>query len=244
MSLSYEALFSQRGSVYDRAMRRFPLARAQEFQQLVQAVPLQPGMLVADVPAGGGYLRQYLPQNCRWQGHEPCAAFQGGHGTRAASSLLPLPWADAAVDVVMSLAGIHHLDDKTPLFAEWLRVVKPRGRLVVSDVAAQSDVARFLDDFVGRHNSTGHQGAFLGRNTVDTLRALGWLVDHHAIVNFDWVFPDRQAMAAFCHELFDLQNVSLEQTEAAIESRLGVSTLANGDVGMRWSLMTIVATHP
>jgi SAM-dependent methyltransferase len=239
---TYQELFDQRGSAYDRAMRRYPDARRQEFEQAVAAAGLGPGMVVADVPAGGGYLQAYLPPGCTCLGHEPCASFTN-HGAVAGqpAPLLPLPWGHASVDAAISLAGVHHLDDKRPLFSELRRVVRPGGRLVVSDVATASAVARFLDGYVGGHNSTGHEGAFLDERTLRELAEAGWIVEKAAIRDFQWVFPDRTAMAVFCHELFDLRSSSLADTQAAIEDQLGVNTLANGRTAMHWSLMTISA---
>ena len=146
MTKSYQEHFNLRGSAYDRAMQRCPDARAEEFTQALKAVNPSPPMVVADVPSGGGYLRRYLPKGCTWTGHEPCASFTR-HGALADPGvpLLPLPWADHSIDTAFTLAGVHHIDDKRPLFAELFRVVKPGGKLVVSDVAEGSIVAKFLD---------------------------------------------------------------------------------------------------
>lgn len=93
---TFEDIFQVRGSTYDRAMQRFPEARAMEFAQVVQAARLRPGDLVADVPAGGNYLRRYLPRSCQWVGHEPCTTFTHHEtpGSRDSVLLLPLPWAE------------------------------------------------------------------------------------------------------------------------------------------------------
>lgn len=239
---TYGELFDIRGSNYDRAMKRYPDARRLEFEQAIEAAALRPGMVVADVPAGGGYLQRFLPEGCIWWGHEPCASFTH-HGAVVGdpTALLPLPWPDGSVDVAISLAGVHHIDDKRPLFADQYRVVKPGGRLVVSDVAADSAVAQFLDGYVGAHNSTGHKGVFQDEDTLQDLRNTGWVVESSEICDSHWVFAGRNAMAAFCHELFDLRNASMADTQAAIETQLGVANLSDGQVGMNWALRTIVA---
>jgi len=199
-------------------------------------------MVVADVPAGGGYLQGYLPDGCIWWGHEPCASFTNHQsGGNQSVPLLPLPWPNGSVDAAISLAGVHHIDDKRPLFAELYRVAKPGGRLVVSDVASGSSVAQFLDGYVGEHNSTGHEGVFLDERTLQALRAAGWTIEHSELQHFHWRFTDRKAMAEFCLELFDLRTSSVADTQSAIETQLGVTDLSEGCVGMHWSLMTVLA---
>jgi SAM-dependent methyltransferase len=238
----YKELFDERGSAYDRAMQRFPEARAAEFAQVIAAANVLPGMTVADVPAGGGYLARHLPHGCTWLGHEPCASFTN-HGDPASSGppLLPLPWPPAHVDAIISLAGLHHIENKRPLFEECGRVLKPSGLFVVSDVASGSAVANFLDGYVGAHNSTGHEGIFLDEGTITELKQTGWNIVSIQQNDFHWVFEDRAAMAAFCHNLFDIRKATIEQTLSSIEQELGVDPMPDGRIGMRWSLMTIIA---
>lgn len=241
---SYQDLFEVRGSSYDLAMRQHPGARAAEFQQIVERANLSAGMHVADVPAGGGYLRAYLPGHVVWSGHEPCTSFQAevcASTPLAHQQLLPLPWHDHSMDVVISLAGVHHIEDKRALFSECLRVTKPGGMLALSDVAAHSDVALFLDQFVDAHNSTGHRGTYLDQRTLDELEESGWTVHTNESVRYHWCFEDHVGMADFCRKLFDLRNTSDVTIQKAIEKRLGIDKLPSGRLGMRWSLMTITA---
>lgn len=239
---NYQEHFGQRGSAYDRAMHWQPNARMHEFMQAVNAAKISAGMIVADVPAGGGYMERYLPQGCAYWYHEPCASFTN-HGAMARDvvPLLPLPWIDTSVDIAISLAGVHHIENKSPFFADLYRVIKPGGRLVISDVATDSSVAQFLDGYVDAHNSTGHQGFFLDEHTLEELRQAGWDIEKHKVNNFYWLFPTKEAMAGFCHELFDLKTSTADETRSAIEEILGTAELTDGRVGMNWELFTIEA---
>jgi SAM-dependent methyltransferase len=131
-----------------------------------------------------------------------------------------------------------------PLFSELHRITRPGGRLVVSDVAQGSRVAGFLDGYVGAHNSTGHEGIFLGQQTRHELTAAGWNVRQAVFRDFHWVFQDRQGMAAFCHRLFDIRRATEADTLRAIETQLGVTPLPNGGVGLCWSLLTFTCDKP
>lgn len=244
--LSYSDIFAERGSAYDIAMQRYPRARDAEFEQIVAAAALRPGMRVGDVPAGGGYLARHVPDGVTCEGHEPCASFtnHGLRGKEAGRPLLPLPWGADELDAMLSLAGVHHLADKVPLFAEFARVVKPGGTLVVSDVAEGSPVARFLDGFVGDNNTTGHEGAFLSDRTCAELQAGGWVVDRARVESFAWRFESSGAMVDFTRHLFDIVRAPDEAVLRAIGEGPGCAELQGGGCEMNWALMTIVCHRP
>lgn len=236
----YTEMFGERGGSYDRAMRLLPGAREREFAQVVERARLRPGMTLGDVPAGGGYLAAHLPEGVSWRGHEPCASFRGAHGRGVAGvPLLPFPWEDRSMDRVVSLAGVHHQADKLPFHHEVRRVLRPDGLYVLSDVAEGSAPARFLDGFVGSHNSTGHDGSYLGASAVGELAAAGLACLSDELVEFHWVAPGRSELAGFCSRLFDLRGVDAARLLEAASDILGVDDLPDG-VGLRWSLRTLV----
>ena len=237
--MNYQQIFEQRGTTYDRAMQRWPEARREDFLVPLRALDPRPGETIVDVPAGGGYLQRYLPPSCRWSGHEPCASFHE-HEPATGTDLLPLPWSTGSADAAISIAGVHHLDDRRPLFRELRRVVKGGGRFVLADAHEESSVAVFLDEFVGAHNSTGHAGNYLGRATLAELAECGWRADHAERVPLHWWFADRGSLAEYCRMLFDLREADDATVVEGVERYLGV-TVRDGAIGMNWELYVVAA---
>lgn len=237
----YTELFDIRGHQYDHAMRAYPNARDQEFLTILKKVVIEAENTVLDIPAGGGYLQRYLPENIHYISHEPCASFNQQQ-TDLDTSLLPLTLDRDTVDVVISLAGVHHIHEKGPLFNEIQRVLKPQGQFILADVHEESNVASFLDGFIGNFNSTGHEGVYLNDETPQQLSESGWQIESAQRCRYQWQFENDYAMANFCMSLFDLQNVSHKTIIAEIDKRLGVTNVANG-IGMNWELFLIKAIN-
>lgn len=240
---AYTQDFAERGRSYDIAMQRWPQVRAAEFAQVIAAANLRTGMSVADVPAGGGYLGHFLPPGIRYLPHEPCLSFNLGHAEAAvqsAPSVLPLPYQSNGIDRVISLAGVHHYEDKLPFHKEVHRVLQPQGLYVLSDVAEDSPVATFLDNFVGRNNGMGHEGHYFGDQLAVELSLAGFTIKSDLRERFIWKATRAEQLAEFCLNLFGIKQLSVSEMEMAIRQHLGLVTLADG-VGLKWELRTVVS---
>ncbi|MBT8146684.1 MAG: class I SAM-dependent methyltransferase [Gammaproteobacteria bacterium] len=238
---AYAESFAARGSKYDKAMKQVPESRREEFMAVVDELPASQSAVVLDVPAGGGYLRGYLPARFEYRSYEPVSSFKSGSQEDVERSLLLFPQGSESVDVVASVAGIHHFQDKEPLFREMARVTRPGGQLILADVHHQSSVAAFLDGYVDASNSTGHRGFYLGDHTLEELENCGWHVSSAQRKHYHWMFGSEQQMAEYCHLLFDICHSDFAETRMNIEESLGIDQLDDGRFGMRWELFVIVA---
>lgn len=84
-----------------------------------------------------------------------------------------LPVADNSVDIVISNCVINLAPDKKKVFADTFRVLKPGGRLMVSDIVLQKDLPEFVKDSI-----TAYVGCVAGADLkdvyVETIRKAGF----------------------------------------------------------------------
>jgi len=247
----YEEIFNQRGHLYNRACQRYPQARETERKLLLDLLDLQPGLVVCDAPAGGGYLADgIMPptgEHLRIVCVEPSPIFAKGippRFERVVASLHSLTLATHSVDRVGSLAGLHHLEPKTDFFKEAYRILKSGGRFSVADVLDGSAPALFLNDTVDRLSDTGHQGVFLQRGELTSfLKTSGFVSVQEDYHQFTWDFSDMPAMAEYFKDLFGLTKGSLEHVRDEVRHALSVTVSAEGAHAC-WSLLYASGIKP
>lgn len=237
----YASIFARRGADYDTAMRGFPRARQEEFAAILHLAAPRPGETLIDLPAGGGYLRDYLDTAAiDLIAIEPAPAFHALCRTRvrechlAPLTALPLP--DQHADLALSLAGLHHETERLMIFREVSRVLRPGGRFAIAEVAAGSAPARFLNEFVHRHNPNGHEGMFADDDFRAKLTQAGFAVVHDDVANYHWRFHSPPDMAEYLRLLFGMTLATPAQIVDGVAQYLGFDPPAEGDVRMNWSL--------
>ena len=234
----YSDIFELRGRLYHQAMRTVPGARDKEFLSVLQEAGITPGIRVVDVPSGGGYLSRHL-SDVELVGLETSQTFAELASAKAENILLyensRFPLRDACADRVLSIAGLHHVRDKYGIFLEMRRILKPGGRIVMADVADDSFVRGFLDDFVGQYCDTGHSGWYFGATTRAELHAAGLNITGEKRLDYLWSAQDMEQLAGFCRLLFGMVRADTRTVADGIHDHLGIRK--QGDqVGMNWQL--------
>ena len=240
MFQTYDEIFRERADGYHAAMAAFPAARREEFEHAVAGLDLLPGCTVCDVPAGGGYLSHYVSQgiDCLFLETSDLFAAHCPRGERyrvLQTSLEQLPLAPASVERVLSLAAMHHVKDKPRCVREFQRVLVPGGIAVVADVEEGTGTAAFLNGFVDRFNSMGHDGRFLNADFYEGVEACGLRLLEVRRPALQWHFGNREDMVAFCTQLFGLDLAKPADVNTGIDAYLGCQSTAAGVV-LYWQL--------
>lgn len=242
----YQEIFNRRGKEYHLAMEQYSDARKYEFMNLLKFVELNKNSKILDIPSGGGYLRKYLPENF----HIVCAEETEYFYTTCKESFnqekimyqndRQLNLADAMFDLVISVAGLHHLETKNWIVSEMTRILKDQGEIIIADVQENSLEAKFLNEFVDSNNSYGHKGIFLNNEFENLLEAHGFKLKFNDIIKYHWEFDSIENMLFYCKNLFGIDKCGYSEILAAIQHYLGY-TIENNIVKMNWSLKYINA---
>lgn len=121
--------YDRRWAEYIRASSRHTLARAR----------IAPGEMVLDVGCGTGAIQRASGLDIIGLDLSP-GMLARATGPRAAADVVALPFADGDFDVVVSASSLHYWPDPVRALVEIRRVLKPRGRLVLTD---------WCDDYLG-----------------------------------------------------------------------------------------------
>lgn len=195
------------------AMPRYGRSRAAELDALLQSVRLRPGMVVVDIQAAGGFVADEVHR--RLDGRVQCICIEPSDLLRAR---IPAPHVvladpvhrfgslpDGCADAVLGLAGLHHSADAGQTLQECSRVLRPAGECAICDVIPGSAVARWLNEFVNRHNPAGHRGRFYtGRQMTDLFQDAGLTGVKVRRRSVPWVFRSRRDLETFFRGLFGL----------------------------------------
>ena len=160
----------------------------------VRHAELRPGETVVDLGSGGG-IDVFLASSLVGPGGSAtgvdmtpgmvarASTAAASHGVGNASFVLApiekLPLPDVHADVVLSNCVINLSPDKPAVFAEAFRILKPGGRLVISDVVQERDLGAIEDDC----GCVGN--AMVRADYLETIRAAGF-VDLRIVEDRPW----------------------------------------------------------
>lgn len=242
---TYQQIFDQRAGWYHEAMGLCPKARANEFAAALELAELTDGMKIADMPSGGGYLLDFLPSDLEFDliSIDSSSGFSrlwdgDARIRRHHSPLASTPLSDNEVDLVVSVAGLHHEEDRVAIFREMRRILKPDGRLCIVEVPVGAITDGFLNGFVNDHNSMGHEGRFLDAGFRADLESGGFKIQTDELRRYTWDFVSEDEMAGYFKLLFGIDQATDRDILAGISQHLGYIR-TESDCRVNWELQLV-----
>jgi ubiquinone/menaquinone biosynthesis C-methylase UbiE len=238
--VSYRDIFNVRADHYNDAMQLALNSRDAEFSQLLDRMKISPDDHLLDIPSGAGYLKSYLPNTVTVTSIDPSVGFSILSSSDIITDAVDQTGlASSSVDKVFSLAGLHHISDRTTFYNEMHRVLKPKGILGVSDVLNGTKVDAFLNEFVHRYNPLGHEGKFFDSDETKIIADSGFKVLSSETVSYTWKFNSKDQMLTFVKNLFGLDLADKESVEGGISDYLEFY-LEDSIYYIPWELQTII----
>ena len=193
------------------------------------------------VHQGGCYLGKFIKQPAKIISIETSSEFirhsqeQNNNITLVCDTLDRLPLLSETLDRMISLAGLHHVDNRLGFYQDSYRLLKKGGILAIADVEKGTCVADFLNIFVDQYNSMGHQGDFFDRTTKYELENVGFKVVFDSPLSYHWEFNSLESMIDCCQLLFGIDRANKTQILEGIKQYLGYS-FNNNKYYMNWQL--------
>lgn len=135
------AMFDDVAEKYDRANSLLSFWQDRRWRRhMVSALSLEPGMKVVDIAAGTAVSTDELIRTGAWAvaadfslGMLRAGAIRRPTVPKVAADALRLPFADASFDAVTISFGLRNVVDTAAALAEFARVTKPGGQLLVCE---------------------------------------------------------------------------------------------------------------
>lgn len=154
-----------------------------------------------------------------------------------------LPFSDKSFDRIIIMAVLHHIssENRKVLYKECMRILKPSGKLIVSDVIKNSKQDYWLNTVVNKYNSIGHKGIFFDKSDEALFKDVGFDV-YSDVSSYFWYFNNKEDLEDFIINLFGMDLA--DNVYDIVNQNLGL--IPHGEKGFKfkWQLMYFIATCP
>ncbi|MES2811158.1 MAG: class I SAM-dependent methyltransferase [Bacteroidota bacterium] len=230
----YNILFQDRANNYHLAMQEYPNVRIHEFKSLISSTNFSDLKMVLDIPSGGGYLKNHLPDHVNIISTD----FSEGFKNDDIKLVSPekLPFESNSFDAIFSLSGMHHLNN-VPLFVEeCLRILKKDRNFVFADVKKDSNVDFFLNNFLNEYSSLGHKGDFFYQNYFEKHSNIQNKIIDCQYNEYPFLFNDETELIRFFKLFFGLDKASDIIILEGVRDILGIEKTSKG-LEVNWGLI-------
>jgi SAM-dependent methyltransferase len=157
------------------------------------------------------------------------------------------PFIDSFFDKIVINPVLHHISDceRKQLYSEIYRVLKPGGKFFLIDVLKETPQELFLNGFVNKYNSFGHNGVFFDENDKKCLLNFFESVELTRL-EYNWEFSSLTEMNDFTKLFFYLDKLEDKFIYPEIYEYLKIDTydppVVKTSVTWEWTLGCFICT--
>ena len=240
--MEYKEIFSERAQSFYDTITKYPNVMDQEHKCYLENIPkitdgvyLELSPTFKPIPWG----TQIQVENSR----EFAALFK----LPFIEDYSQMNYKDNIFDSVCAIAALHHYlpHSRKNIYKELYRILKPNGSICIADVMKNSLPDKFLNVFVDKYSSSGHDGYFFNRDDIDNLKEIGFEV-HYKLEKYFWDFESWEHCFTYTKSLFHLikYDKSLDEFKKEIQEYLPIIEHPNKTISWKWELLYIHASLP
>lgn len=241
--MDYNNSFKNRVNNYNYAITRYPNVLENEFKIAVDMCDIKDTDIVLNIPAACVPLHEYFKIKPKKYieyeiNHSFSKLMDVSH-----CNLESIPEQNDSIDTIITLASLHHTTEieRNEFYKECYRILRNcSGKLVIGDVIKNSKEANWLNIFVNKYNSNGHNGLFWCNNDKYLLELNGYDVKIE-IKKYPWIFNGEEDLIDFCRNLFGLDLATNVEILNGINTYL-CPVKKDNIIMIEWSLMYFIST--
>lgn len=203
--MDYNSRFNNQTHNFLDAMQYYTNALDEEMKTAIRILNLKPNDILLNAFAGGIPLNKYINTDLHVKYLEFDTNKDFAKNNIKHYTIDEIPIESNSVDKIICLATLHHFNntERLILYNEFHRILKYNGMLVIGDVIENSSQAKWLNIFVNKYNSNGHNGTFFSHEDSHLLKTVFKTIDF-SIENYNWKFTDDSSLVHFFKLLFGL----------------------------------------
>jgi hypothetical protein len=204
--MDYLTSFANRTHSYLNAINQYEHVLDEEINTAIQMLNLQKNDVLLNTFAGGIPIEKYINKdlNIQYLAFDTHKDFITQNIKYFTYDNIPVK--SQSVNKIICLASLHHLNtnERHVLYNEFNRILTKNGTLIIADVIQNSTQAKWLNIFVNKYNSNGHNGTFFTNNDSTLIKTSGFNNVNISFQNYNWNFENDDSAIDFCKLLFGL----------------------------------------
>jgi SAM-dependent methyltransferase len=240
--MDYDTTFTKRGKDYKYAIDTYPNAMDNEFRIAIQMCEIEENDVLLNIPSACIPIEKYFDKvpnkYYQFETNNEFAKLVG----HPICTWDTIPLKDQTCTKILCLASLHHstIEERRTIYRECYRVLKSGGKIIIGDVEKNTNQDRWLNIFVNKYNSNGHNGYFWNEDDIAIFKEVGFEVEIKR-QSYNWTFYSNNDKLDFCKHLFGLDLANMEIIQNGLDIYLKSS---KDDLNIKWNLIYFIATKP